>query len=60
MHHVITKDEYMIWYMDITRQVITPYPEQVPLLEDLQYEQHVYQIQKTVSDHNFLELIYVE
>jgi hypothetical protein len=26
----------------------------------LQYEQHVYQIQKTVSDHNFLELIYVE
>jgi hypothetical protein len=30
MHHVITNEMYMVLYMSITRQIITPDPEQHP------------------------------
>jgi hypothetical protein len=29
MHPMITNEEYMFWYTSITRQIITPNPEQV-------------------------------
>jgi hypothetical protein len=32
MYHVITDKEYLIWYMSITRKIITPDPKHVPLL----------------------------
>jgi hypothetical protein len=37
MHHVITDKEYMIWYICITRWIITLDPEQVPPLGYIQY-----------------------
>jgi len=46
--------------MSIMHYVITLDLNQIPLQADLQYEQYKQQIQNTVSNHNFLKLIYVE
>lgn len=40
--------------------VITLDLDQIPLQADLQYEQYKQHIQNTVSNYNFLKLIYVE
>jgi hypothetical protein len=50
----------MIWYMNITCQVITPDSKHIPLPTNMQYEQHVQWIQNTVSNQIFLELIYAK
>ena len=54
MHHVIIDEEYMIWYMSITQQIITLNPEQVPPLGYMQYEKNVQWIQHHVSNKGFL------
>jgi hypothetical protein len=50
MYHVITDVEYLIWYMDITRQVTSLNPEQVPPPRYMQYEQHAQRIQNIISN----------
>jgi hypothetical protein len=54
MHHVITYEKYLIWYMSTTRRVITQYPEQVPSPKYMQHEQHAQQIQNITSNQIFL------
>uniref|UniRef100_A0A2K2AI20 Aminotransferase-like plant mobile domain-containing protein n=1 Tax=Populus trichocarpa TaxID=3694 RepID=A0A2K2AI20_POPTR len=52
---VLTDNQYMIWNMSITRQIITPNLEQVPLLGYMQSEQHAQRIQHHASCYERVE-----
>jgi hypothetical protein len=47
---MITDVEYLIWYMDITCQVISSNPEQVLPPGYMQYEQYAKRIQNIISN----------
>lgn len=53
MHHMITDEEYIIWYISITCQVITLDPIKVPPPKHMLYEQHAQRIQNLVSNKIF-------
>jgi len=53
MHLVVTNEKYLIWYMNITCQVITPNLKQVSPPGYMQYEQHALQIQNIISNMIF-------
>jgi hypothetical protein len=49
VHHVISKKEYMGWYLSITCWIITPNPVQIPPREEIEYEPHAWRIQNSIS-----------